>query len=102
LQTARSDDGLIVAGEVDCSNEHLLLSAVQAATSTTESEFSLDLRSVAFLDLSGCRALAIGTRQFRDRGGRMMLLISGGITGRVVGMVGLDALPNVEIMGSTR
>ena len=102
LQTARSDDGLIVAGEVDCSNEHLLLSAVQAATSTTESEFSLDLRRVAFLDLSGCRALAIGTRQFREQGGRLMLLISGGITGRVVGMVGLDALPNVEIVGSTR
>jgi anti-anti-sigma factor len=102
LHTTRRDDELIVAGEVDCSNERLLLSAVQAASSTTKSMFWLDLRRVTFLDLSGCRAMAIGTRQFREQGGRVMLLVPEGITGRVVGLVGLDALPNVEITGSTR
>jgi anti-anti-sigma factor len=100
LHTARSDDGLILAGEVDCSNEPVLLSVVQAATSTTESMLWLDLRRVTFLDLSGCRALAVGTRQFRERGGHVTVLVLQGIIERVVGLVGLDSLPNVEIVRS--
>src|SRR4051812_32451366 len=78
LHTAEADGGLVLAGEVDWSNELVLLSAVQAATSTTATSatsgtFRVDLRRVTFLSVGGCRALAMGTQQFRDRGGSVLL-----------------------------
>jgi anti-anti-sigma regulatory factor len=58
----------------------------------------LDLRRVAFLSVGGCRALAVGTQRFRERGGRVVLLVSEGIVARAVRLVELDALMKVELV----
>jgi anti-anti-sigma factor len=98
LHTAETRDGLLLAGEVDASNELVLLSAVQAASSIAVAVLWLDLRRVAFLSVGGCRALAVGTQRFRERGGRVVLLVSEGIVARAVRLVELDALMKVELV----
>jgi anti-anti-sigma factor len=100
LHTAQADGRLQLAGQVDASNEPVLLAAVQAATSTALGRFWLDLRRVATLSVGGCRALVIGTQQFRERGGQVVLLVAPqAIVERVLRLVGLDAVNNVEITG---
>jgi anti-anti-sigma factor len=104
LHTARTSDAtgsqLSLAGEVDWSNELVLLSAVEAAVSTASEMFWLDLRRVAFLSVGGCRALVAGTQPFRDQGGQLLLVAPQPIAERVLRLSGLDALLNVEIVGS--
>ena len=104
LHTARTSDAtgsqLSLAGEVDWSNELVLLSAVEAAVSTASEMLWLDLRRVAFLSVGGCRALVAGTQPFRDQGGQLLLVAPQPIAERVLRLSGLDALLNVEIVGS--
>jgi len=100
LQTAEAGRGLLLAGEVDWSNELVLLSAVEAAVSTASEMFWLDLRRVAFLSVGGCRALVIGTQAFRDRGGRVLLVAPEPMVEEILRLVGLDSVENVEIVGS--
>jgi anti-anti-sigma factor len=101
LHTAEADGGLILAGEVDWSNEPVLLAAVRAATSpattpaatsTVPGTLRIDLRRVSFLSAGGCHALAVGTQQFRDRGGGVLLVAPQPIVERVLRLYGLDAL----------
>jgi anti-anti-sigma factor len=100
LHTAETEGGLTLAGEVDWSNELVLMSVVQAASSMAVAVFWLDLRQLAFLSIGGCRALMIGTQRFRDRGGHLVLLAAPGIIERVLRLCELDTLPNVEIVES--
>ena len=107
LHTTTTDHGLILAGEVDASNELLLLAAVRAATSpasiptatsTVPGTLEIDLRRVSFLSAGGCRALAVGTQQFRDQGGGVLLVAPQPIVERVLRLYGLDALTHVELI----
>jgi hypothetical protein len=111
LRTAPAKDGLILFGEVDASNELLLLATIRAATTRAAagtdasrgipaSRFSLDMRRVAFLSVGGCRALAVGTRRFREHGGHLRLLAPMAIVARALRLAELDTLPNVEIVES--
>jgi anti-anti-sigma factor len=101
LQTAECDGALILAGEVDLSNEMVLLSIIQAATSsaatrTPSESFAVDLRWLTFLSVGGCRALAVGTQEFRDRGGCVLLMAPQWIVERVLQLFGLDTRVRVE------
>ena len=100
LQIARRDGALSLAGEVDWSNEMVLLSAVRTATGTAAERLWIDLRRMAFMSVGGCRALMVGAQQFRDGGGHLALVAPQSIVQRVLRPVGLDALMNVEIVGS--
>jgi anti-anti-sigma regulatory factor len=117
LHTTQANGGLVLAGEIDASNELLLLATVRAATNkvadnqattsiaaarnTPVATFWLDLRRVAFLSIGGCRALAAGTERFRERGGQVVLRVtSERIVARALRLVELGALPNVELVES--
>lgn len=61
--------GLAVSGEVDLSNQHILLAVLSAATRTTDRDpFGMDLSGLAFLDVAGLRALMAGTDRYRRLG----------------------------------
>ncbi len=103
LHTAEADGGLILAGEIDWFNELVLLSVLHAATSTAainavSETLRVDLRRVTFLSVGGCRALAVGTQQFRDRGGRVQLRAPQLVVERILRLYGLDALLHVEVV----
>jgi anti-anti-sigma factor len=100
LHTVQHDGGLILAGEVDWSNELVLRSALRAATRRVSEMVRVDLRRVSFLSAGGCRALAVGTHRFRDGGGRVLLVAPQPIVERVLRLYGLDALTHVELIVS--
>jgi anti-anti-sigma factor len=100
LHTAERDGELVLAGEVDWANELVLRSAVQAATSRVSEMVRVDLRRVSFLSAGGCRALAVGTQQFRDRGGRVLLVAPQPVVERVLRLYGMEALTHVELIVS--
>jgi len=99
LQTGPLGDGgaLIVVGEIDTSNDELFTCTVRAAAERSRDVLHLDLRGVTFLAAGGCRALAVGTREFRARGGRLILRDPAPMVEHILRMVGLDRLPNVEL-----
>jgi anti-anti-sigma factor len=72
---------------------------VQAATRVSEM-VRVDLRRVSFLSAGGCRALAVGTQQFRDRGGRVLLVAPQPVVERVLRLYGMEALTHVELIVS--
>jgi anti-anti-sigma regulatory factor len=47
--------------------------------------------------VGGCRALALGTKWFRDGGGRVLLVAPQPIVERVLQLYGLDTLLHVEL-----
>jgi anti-anti-sigma factor len=100
LQTAERDGTLILTGEVDDSNELVLVSAVRAAARsaavTTSGTLRVDLRELTFLSVGGCRALPLGTERFRRQGGRVVLLAPQGIVERILWLYGLDAWIRME------
>ena len=74
LQTSPSPGGIALAGEVDASNERVLLSALLAATARARhTSFVVDLGRLDFLDVAGVRALLAGTRAYRRDGGSVCL-----------------------------
>jgi len=98
LSTSGSDRGLIIAGEIDMSNDELLMSAVRAATSLASGTFRLDLSRVTFLGVGGSRALAHGSQQFRDRGGILVLVGLSPTLERILRVLRLDQLPHIELI----
>jgi anti-anti-sigma factor len=101
LQTGRSDEGLILGGEIDHFDGALLTEVLRATTSERVGPFHLDLSRVTFLGSAGVRALLDGTEQFRDQGGRVLLLAPQPIVGRVLAILGIDQFPNLELTGRT-
>jgi anti-anti-sigma factor len=100
LATGPAHGGLALDGEVDLSNETMLVSILQAAMARARSIFCLDLSRPQFLSMAACRALAEGTRRFRDRGGRVLLIAPPDGVAQALRPAGLDRLPNIEIAGN--
>jgi anti-anti-sigma factor len=101
LSTGEGDDGeLILAGEIDVSNSELLACALRVATSRAPETFRLNLARVDFLSAGACRAIAEGTRQFRDDSGTVLLAGSQPPIASVLRLSGLTELNGVELIGS--
>jgi anti-anti-sigma factor len=91
---------LILAGEIDVSNSELLTCALQEATSRAPETFRLDLARVDFLSAGACRAIAEGTRQFRDGSGTVLLVGFQPPIASVLRLSGLAELDGIKMIGS--
>jgi len=125
LSTGDGDGELILAGEIDVSNEELLACALRAATSRAPASpapaspapaspapaspapaspapetFRLNLGRVDFLSAGACRAIAEGTRQFRDGSGTVLLVGFQPPVASVLRLSGLAGLDGIELIGS--
>lgn len=105
FSTGDGDGELILAGEIDVSNEELLACALRAATSRASASpapetFRLNLARVDFLSAGACRTIAEGTRQFRDGSGTVLLVGSQPPIASVLRLSGLAELDGIKLIGS--
>lgn len=98
LATRPADGGLALVGEVDVTNESVLAHALQAAISRAGRSLRLELSGLRFLSVAGCRILDETTREFRDHGGRVLLVAPSRPVARIVRLTRLDRLLNIEVV----
>ncbi|MGZ4537285.1 MAG: MEDS domain-containing protein, partial [Nocardioidaceae bacterium] len=99
FNTADRGDRVVLAGEVDLTNEQVLEHAVRGTANRSNGTLRLDLSGLTFLSCGGCRALAVGTQPYRDRGGTVQLADANPLVNQVVCLFGLDRLPGVRLVG---
>jgi anti-anti-sigma factor len=100
LSTGDGDGELVLAGEIDVSNAELLTCALRAATSRAADTLRLNLVRVDFLSAGACRAIAEGTRQFRDDSGTVLLVEPQPPIASVLRLSGLAELNGIKLIGS--
>jgi anti-anti-sigma factor len=74
LHTHAAEQGVGLRGELDAGNAEVLELAVECAPKVSAGILRLDLSEVTFIDAAACGAILAGTRQFRSRGGRVILV----------------------------
>jgi anti-anti-sigma factor len=97
FETAASDDGLAIAGEIDFTNDEVLAATLRAATSSASGVFRVDLRHVTFVSAGGLRALANGTKAFREQGGDLVLVCPCPSVDRSLKLLAVDQLDHVTV-----
>jgi anti-anti-sigma factor len=102
LSTGRNDGRVVLAGEIDMSNDEMLTCALRAAADRTSGTLRLDLNLVEFFGAAGCRALDEGTSEFRRQGGRVLLIGPAPPVEHILRLAGIDRLERVELIGSLR
>jgi anti-anti-sigma factor len=100
LHTSGSEHGLVLAGEMDITNQDLLTDVLRAATRGANHTFRLDLSRLTFLGVSGTWALLEGTQQFREQGGHLRLVAPQPMVERTLRAARVDLAPRVEVMGA--
>jgi len=100
LRTAARPDGIVLAGEADVSNQQILRSAVMAATTLARRSFVVDLSLLDFLDVGGCRALLLGTADYRRDGGRVLLQAPQRRVDRLLRLLAVDREQGVNVDGN--
>jgi anti-anti-sigma factor len=84
------DDTLVLAGEVDASNQSALLAALLCASAAADAgPLRLDCRELGFVGVGGWRALQQGTERLRAAGGLVVLLRPPPVVARTLEMLGL-------------
>jgi anti-anti-sigma factor len=102
LQTGFSGGVLHVAGEIDITNDEVLRSALHwASRSATTSQLRVDLSRLTHLAVTGWRAIRDSTQQFRERGGRVLVLDTPPVVTRVLNvLMSEDRAEGVELARS--
>jgi anti-anti-sigma factor len=90
---------LVIRSEVDIANAHefeevLLLHAGNAAPDLT-----LDLAALLYMDSVAVRTLLLAARSLSKRGGKLVLEAPQPLVRRVLEVLRVDELPNVEVAG---
>ncbi|KRV48639.1 hypothetical protein AQ490_24185 [Wenjunlia vitaminophila] len=98
LRTGTRGRDLVIAGEVDNSNDALLHEVLRAATETTRESVRLDLSRVSFISVAGWRALARGSERYRRRGGWLVLLAVQPGVARIARLIGVDRLTRIRMV----
>jgi anti-anti-sigma factor len=98
MRLSRRGPRLLLRGKVDVSSVDLLRQALGSACQVqTGPTTVLDLSELTFVDVSGCRALVIGTEEHRRADGRMTIADTSGHVHKVLSLLGVDRLPGIEI-----
>jgi anti-anti-sigma factor len=87
-----AEHGLRLEGEVDIVNAGLFALALDAAFQCADRNLRLDLRSLAFIDISGMVTLAELQRRLRKHSRRLELTNAPAIVRRCAELLGLDPL----------
>lgn len=93
------DDGVALSGELDLSNADVFAELIQAAAGTANEVLWLDLATLRFVDAAACRCLAEATEDFRDSGGRVLLVGAQHGVERTMRLLGLHELTGVTMVG---
>jgi stage II sporulation protein AA (anti-sigma F factor antagonist) len=98
LTVERTDEprGFRLVGELDASNVGMLSGALEHEAARG-GDLTLDLGGLAFMDSSGIQVL-IKTAQDLGTQGRLILLSPGDLVRRILSLIPMDKLANVEIV----
>jgi anti-anti-sigma factor len=98
LQVIKTDTprGFRLVGELDASNVGALTDALEAEI-RRGGDITLDLTGLAFMDSSGIQVL-ISTAQSLRSNGRLVLVSPGDLVRRVLSLIPMEKLANVEII----
>ena len=88
--------GFRLVGELDASNVGMLGDALEREV-TKGGDLTLDLGGLAFMDSSGIQVL-IKTAQDLSDNGRLILRSPGDLVRRILSLIPMDKLANVEIV----
>jgi anti-sigma B factor antagonist len=97
LQVERTDDprGFRLVGELDASNVGVLSGALEREVGQG-GDLTLDLGGLAFMDSSGIQVLIRAAQDLKGHG-RLILLSPGDLIRRILSLIPMDKLTNVEI-----
>ena len=98
LVTRRTGSTLALAGEVDISNLEIFSAGLRAVTRAAGPVAWIDLGDLRFMDVAACRALARTTERFRVHGGGLLLVDPLPPVAHVLTLLGVGALPGVELV----
>lgn len=97
LQIEQKENGVLaLSGEVDLSNADQVPEAV-GALAPAEGDLVLDLAALRFIDSTGVRLLLSLASERGQRGGNLVLERPGGVVQRVLGLMGIERAPYLEI-----
>ncbi|MFI7601424.1 MEDS domain-containing protein [Actinoplanes sp. NPDC049681] len=105
LELRRRDRTVVVAGQADFTNERLLrgvLSTAVAAALAASAVLYLDVEALALISAAGWRALAQGSTDLRERGGRLVLISPQPAVARMIKLLRLDVSISAGGRGSER
>ena len=98
MRLRRRDEQVILAGEVDFGSAAVLAEALRCLCQVGAAPATvIDLSGLTFLDVSGCRALVIGTDELRRAGGSVTFLGASEHLRKVMCLVGMDRMPGLEL-----
>ena len=99
LQVVRVEDprGFRLVGELDASNVGVLSDALGREIDRG-GDLTLDLAGLAFMDSSGIQALIKAAQGLEGHQGRLILLSPGDLVRRILSLIPMDKLANVEII----
>ncbi len=98
LQVERVEDprGFRLVGELDASNVGVLSDALTRELDKG-GDLTLDLAGLAFMDSSGIQALIRAAQQLSGQG-RLILRSPGDLVRRILSLIPMDKLANVEVI----
>lgn len=98
LQVERVEEprGFRLVGELDASNVGMLSAALQREAHQG-GDLTLDLGGLAFMDSSGIQVLIKTAHELGERG-RLILHSPGDLVRRILSLIPMDKLANVEIV----
>jgi stage II sporulation protein AA (anti-sigma F factor antagonist) len=89
-------DALVVTGELDVASGPALEHAVGRVLDGQGADFRLDLSTLTFIDSTGARSLVRVHRRLESIGRRLVIVSPSPPVRRVIELLGLDALMDVE------
>lgn len=97
LQIEQKGNGVLaLSGEVDLSNADQVPQAV-SALAPSEGDLVLDVSGLRFIDSTGVRLLLSLASDRGQRGGNLVLERPAGVVRRVLGLMGIERAPYLEI-----
>ncbi len=97
LRIEQTEQGaLALAGEVDLSNADDVPAAIQSLA-PQEGDLVIDVSELRFIDSTGVRVLLSLASERGQRGGNLVLERPEGVVRRVLGLMGIERAPYLEI-----
>jgi anti-anti-sigma factor len=97
FRTSRTDDALLISGEIDAHNDPLFGYFIEAVMDTAGGLVRLDFGDVTFIGVGGVRSIVRGSADFRSKGGTVELVHPSPDIVRLLRVLSVDELKGIEI-----
>ncbi|GII23798.1 MEDS domain-containing protein [Planosporangium mesophilum] len=99
LSMAASSHGLVLDGEIDRGNADVFATVIHLASASSVGVVRLDLAALEFMDVAACRQLLYASRDFRQAGGRVVLVAPRASVDLTLRLLGVDQVAGIDLVG---